>query len=121
MPIIKSAMKRMRQETVRRARNNGSRQSLRTEVKALRAAVEAKDSKLAAEKLRAAQSEISKALKKNLLHKNTAARKLSSLSRLVKSAGMKPVSAAKVAVKKPAAPKAAPKKTTTKPSTKKTT
>lgn len=106
MPIIKSAQKRMRQEAVSRARNNGFRASMRAEIKALRAALDQKDIKLATEKLRTAQSEISKALKKKLIHKNTAARKLANLSRLAKSAGVKVTPADKTAAKKPAATKA---------------
>lgn len=117
MPIIQSAKKRMRQEAVRRVRNAATTRTMRTEIKALRTAVENKNSKATADMLRSAQSQISKALKKNLLHKNTAARKLSNLSRLAKSVGAKPTPA-KVAAKKPAAPKAKttkPKASTTKP------
>ncbi len=122
MPIIKSAQKRMRQEVVSRARNNGFRSSMRAEIKALRTAVEQKDIKTATEKLRTAQSQISKALKKNLIHKNTAARKLAGLSRLAKSAGVKIAPATKTAAKKPAAAKAAtpPKTPAAKKATKKT-
>lgn len=103
MPIIKSAMKRMRQEAVRRDRNRITKQALRREVKALERAVTAKDAKLASEKLGAAQKQLSISVKKNLLHKNTAARKLSRLNSLVKGLGAKPV------VNKPAAKKSAPK------------
>jgi small subunit ribosomal protein S20 len=109
----------MRQEAVSRARNNGFRASMRAEIKALRAAVDQKDIKTATEKLSTAQSEISKALKKKLIHKNTAARKLASLSRLAKNAGVKVTPATKTATKKPATTKAAsPAKT---PATKKAT
>lgn len=79
-------MKRMRQDVVKRTRNNTYRDSLRQEVKSLKALVSSGDKKKAAEKLRGAYSEIDKSYKKKLMHKNTAARKKSALSQLV--AGM---------------------------------
>lgn len=117
MPIIKSAQKRMRQEVVSRARNNSFRQAMRSEIKALRTAIDQKDTKTAGEKLISAQSQISKALKKNLIHKNTAARKLAGLSRLAKSAGVKVASSKSVTTKSAPRAKPAPKtpKTTKKP------
>lgn len=105
MPIIKSAKKRMRQTTVRRARNQSTKRSLRAELKVLAAAIQAKDGKKAADALKKVQSNLDKSVKKNVLKKNTAARKLSRLTDQVKALGAKPAPAAK----KPAA-KAAPKK-----------
>jgi len=118
MPIIKSAIKRMRQTAKRKALNQTTKRNLRTELKAFTAAVEAKDGKKAAELLKNVQSDLDIAVKKNILKKNTAARKLSRLSKQVKELGAKPAAAApkkaapKTATKAPAkaAPKAAAKK-----------
>ena len=136
MPIIKSAIKRAKQTKVRTARNLGTKRTMRTEIKAVETAVTAGKGKEAAEALVRAQSALDTAVKKNLIHKNRAARKKSQLSALVKSvSGSKPTAkkaapakkpattkkpaakkapAKKVAAKKPAAKKTPAKKTTTK-------
>ena len=112
MPIIKSAIKRAKQTKVRTARNLGSKRSMRTEIKAVEAAVASGKGKEAAEALTRAQSAIDTAVKKNLIHKNRAARKKSQLSAAVKTvAGSKPSAKAKSpAAKKPATKKAVAKK-----------
>ena len=114
MPIIKSAKKRMKQTAVRRVRNQATKRSLRGEMKALAAAIEAKDGKKAVEALKKVQSNLDKTVKKNILKKNTAARKLARLSEQVKALGAKPATAtkAKAATKtaKPAEKKAPAKK-----------
>lgn len=121
MPIIKSAKKRMKQTAVRRARNQATKRSLRSEMKSLAAAIEAKDGKKALEALKKVQSNLDKTVKKNVLKKNTAARKLARLSEQVKALGAKPTAAPKAKtapVKKAGAkatPKTAPKKAATKP------
>lgn len=110
MPIIKSAKKRMKQTAVRRARNQNTKRSLRAEMKTLAAAIAAKDGKKAAEALKKVQSNLDKSVKKNVLKKNTAARKLSRLSDQVKALGAKPTASKAT---KPAAstkPKTAPAK-----------
>lgn len=99
MPIIKSAIKRMRQTVVRRARNLKTKRSLRVALKGFAA-----DTNQTA--LSKAQSEIDKAVKKNLIPKNTAARKKAQLAKVAKAAGVKLAAAQP----KPAAKKAAPKK-----------
>ena len=99
MPIIKSAIKRMRQTAKRRARNVSTKRDLKSAVKAFLASPSATG-------LQAAQSEIDTAVKKNLLKKNTASRRKAQLSRVAKEAGVKAAPAKKAA--KPAA-KAAPK------------
>lgn len=109
MPIIKSAVKRMRQTAKRKARNQSVKRELRTEVKDFSAAIAKKDTKKAAEALKKVQSNLDKAVKKNILKKNTAARKLSQLTAQAKAIGVKPASGTKKA-----APKAAAKKTPTK-------
>lgn len=119
MPIIKSAKKRMRQTAVRRGRNQTTKRSLRAELKAFMAAVEAKDTKKATEQLKKVQSNLDKAVKKNVLKKNTAARKLAQLTEKAKGLGAKPATSTKKATPKAAA-KPATKKTSAKPATKAT-
>jgi len=114
MPIIKSATKKMKQDKRRYAQNLRTKRSLRT-------AVQAFEVKPTFDTLREAQSKLDTAVKKHVLTKQAAARRMSHLSAAAKTAGVK---IAKVA-KKPAA-KVAPKvvaktvaKTTaTKPATK---
>ena len=108
MPIIKSAIKRMRQTAKRRARNVTTKRNVRRVIKAL--GVEQ-----TATNLSKAQSELDKAVKKHVLHKNVAARKMAQLAKATKTAGAaKP----KAAVTKKAAPAKKPaataKKTTAK-------
>lgn len=108
MPIIKSAIKRMKQTAKRRERNVSVKRDIKSAVKAFVA-------KPSAETLAGAHSEIDTAVKKNLIHKATAARRKSNLSKQAKAAGVKLTAkkAAKPAAAKPAA------KTAAKPATKK--
>lgn len=101
MPIIKSAIKRMKQTAKRRERNVATKRNIKSAVKAFMA-------KPTAEGLSKAQSELDTAVKKNLLNKNTVARRKSQLSKVAKDAGVK--LAAKPAAKKPAAKKPVAKK-----------
>ncbi len=113
MPIIKSAIKRAKQTKVRTARNLGTKRGMRDSVKAVESAVAAGNGKKAAEALVEAQSAIDTAVKKNIIHKNKAARKKSQLSAMVKTvSGSKPTAKAKAKApaKKPAAKKAPAKK-----------
>lgn len=114
MPIIKSAVKRMHQTAKRRARNQNTKRNLRTEVKVFSAAIAKKDTKAASEALKKVQSELDKAVKKNVMKKNTAARKMSQLTAQAKAIGAKPATGAKKA-----APKKAAAKPAVKPATKK--
>ena len=82
MPIIKSAVKRMRQTTKRRERNVGIKKDIKGAVKAFVAEPSAKN-------LSKAQSELDKAVKKGLIKKNTAARRKASLAAAAKKAGVK--------------------------------
>lgn len=100
MPIIKSAIKRAKQTLKRRERNIGIKRDIKSAVKAFMA-------EPSAATLAAAHSELDTAVKKNLLKKNTAARRKSTLSAIAKKAGVK-----LEATKKPAAK--APAKTTAK-------
>lgn len=122
MPIIKSAVKRMHQTVKRKARNQVTKRNLRDETKAFAAAIAAKDAKKAGEELKKVQSALDIAVKKNILKKNTAARKMSRLSAQAKAAGVKPLASAKKAAPKTAKPaakapaKKAPAKTVAKKS-----
>lgn len=97
MPIIKSAIKRMRQTIARRDRNVGIKKDIKTATKALAA-------KPTAAALSKAQSELDKAVKKGLIKKNTAARRKANLAKAAKAAGVKPTATAKKTTK-PAAKK----------------
>jgi small subunit ribosomal protein S20 len=112
MPIIKSAIKRMKQTAKRRERNVGIKRDIKGAVKAFVA-------KPSSQGLSAAQSEIDTAVKKKLLNKATAARRKAALAKTAKAAGVK-LTANKKAAAKPIVTKAAAiKSTTKKPTTKK--
>ncbi|MFO7752994.1 MAG: 30S ribosomal protein S20 [Desulfobacteraceae bacterium] len=78
----KSALKRARQNEVRRMRNKSLKSMIKTLDKKVRSAKDAGEDKVD-DLYRDAQSAIHKAAKKNVIHKNAAARKISSLSRYV--------------------------------------
>lgn len=81
MANTKSAMKRMRQNERRRARNRTVRSRVRTAIKAAGAALEAK-APTGEAVVREAIRALDKAVTKGILHRNTAARKKSALMRL---------------------------------------
>jgi small subunit ribosomal protein S20 len=81
----KSALKRQRQNEQKRARNVHIRSTLKTVVKRVRLAVEAKDVEKARTALAEAIPAINKAKSKGVIHGNTASRKVSRLTRLVNS------------------------------------
>jgi small subunit ribosomal protein S20 len=81
-----SALKRIRRNA-RRADINGARRNrIRTFVKKVEAALEGGDANAAQEALKNAQPEIQRGVAKGILHKNTAARKISRLSARIKAA-----------------------------------
>ena len=114
MPIIKSAKKAARQAEKRTEHN--------VEIKkAIKAALKAFKANPTPETLAKAQSEYDKAVKKDLLKKNTAARRKAKLHKIAKNAGIKldkkatkaaapKKTAAKAPAKKPAATKTTVKK-----------
>jgi small subunit ribosomal protein S20 len=80
-----SSKKRIRRNA-RRAEINGTRRNrIRTFVKKVELAIEAGQSKEAQEALRTAQPEIQRGVAKGIMHKKTAARKISRLSARIKS------------------------------------
>ncbi len=82
----KSALKRARQNELGRLRNKAVKTRLKGIVKNVRLSVEEPSNGDVTAKLTAAQSLIDKASKKGVIHKKTAARKISRLSKLVNSA-----------------------------------
>lgn len=97
MPIIKSAIKKVRKDKLRTARNNKRESVLKSLVKKARTSKAAKD-------LQAAFSALDKAAKVHLIHPNKAARLKSRLSK-----GASSVAPAKKLVKKTSVKKS-PKK-----------
>jgi small subunit ribosomal protein S20 len=79
------AKKRIRRND-RRAEINGARVGrIRTFVKKVESALDGGDKTAAAEALKAAQPELARGVARGVLHKNTAARKLSRLTKRVAS------------------------------------
>lgn len=86
MANIKSAKKRIVTSQKRAAKNKAVKSGVKTAVKKVLVAVEAKDAATAAAAFENAKSIIDKAASKGVLHKNTAARKVSRLAAAVKKA-----------------------------------
>jgi len=82
----KSAIKRARQNELSRLRNKAVKTRVKSIVKDVRSSVEESSNGDITAKLNVAQSLIDKASKKGVIHKKTAARKISRLSKLVNSA-----------------------------------
>jgi ribosomal protein S20 len=98
MPIIKSAIKRMKQTIKRNERNVGIKREIKDATKAFLA-------KPTSEGLSKAHSELDTAVKKGLLKKNTVARRKAGLAKIAKDAGVKLAPAKKTTATKPAAEK----------------
>ena len=79
-----SARKRIRQNTVRTARNTARKSRMRTFVKKVEAAISGGNREAANAALREAQPEMQRAAGKGVIHRNTVARKLSRLSSAIK-------------------------------------
>ena len=80
-----SAQKRHRQSVKRHTRNQAIRSRVRTSVKRVRESIEAKNLEEANSRLRSATRAIDKAVTKGVLHRNTASRKISRLTRAVRN------------------------------------
>ncbi len=81
------AKKRARQNAARFAVNKMRRSRIRTYLRAVEEAIASGDQKAAAEALKTAQPELMRGVTKGVMHKNTAARKMSRLSSRVKAIG----------------------------------
>ncbi len=82
----KSAIKRARQNEIRRLRNRTVKTRIKNIVKDVNTAASAEDQQAAIAKLPMAQSMIAKAAKQGVLHRKTAARKISRLNKRVRRA-----------------------------------
>jgi small subunit ribosomal protein S20 len=81
----KSALKRNRQSQVRRARNRANKSEVKTAIRRVTDAIEQKSLDGAQEALKAAIPVIDRAAVKGAMHKNTASRKVSRLTKHVNS------------------------------------
>ena len=79
----KSALKRAKQSETKRLRNKAVKTRVKHLVKSVYQAVDGGSSEVAAAQLNTARSAIDKAAKKGVIHKRTAARKVSRLSKRV--------------------------------------
>lgn len=86
MPNIKSAKKRVLQTTKRQLCNQARRSSIKTAVKKVLSALENNDLETAKKLFIEAESKLASARGKGLMHRNTAARKISRLSKKVVAA-----------------------------------
>ncbi|MBE7058932.1 MAG: 30S ribosomal protein S20 [Ruminococcaceae bacterium] len=85
MPNIKSAKKRVIISEKKAARNTSAKSSLRTSVKKAKVAIANNDANTAVA-VKAACVDLDKAVSKGLLHKNTAARKKSRITKAMNAA-----------------------------------
>ncbi len=83
----KSALKRNRQNVVRNARNTHIRTTMRNLVKQVREAVAAGDKDTAQQTLTKAVPYIDRTATKGVIHKSSASRKISRLTKLVNTLG----------------------------------
>lgn len=81
----KSALKRARQNQLRRIRNKSVKTRIKNVIKDLKLTIEGESKEAVPEKLNTTKSAIDKAAKKGVIHKRTAARKISRLSKLANS------------------------------------
>jgi small subunit ribosomal protein S20 len=85
MPNTASAKKRMRQDAVRRARNRSAKSSLRTQLRKVREAIDAKKLEQSEVEFRTLTTKLDKAAARKVIHANKAARTKSRLARAIKS------------------------------------
>lgn len=87
MANTQSAKKRARQAVVRTERNRARTSRIRTYVKKVETAITSGDKPAAEAALKAAQPEVARGVTKGVLHRNTAARKISRLTHRVRAMG----------------------------------
>ncbi len=83
MPNIQSAKKRLRQNEKRREINRTRNSRIRTYVRKVEEAIASGDHGAAEAALREAQPEVMRGANRGLMHRNTAARKISRLARRI--------------------------------------
>ncbi|MBI2472707.1 MAG: 30S ribosomal protein S20 [Planctomycetes bacterium] len=81
MPTMQSAKKRLRQNIKQNLRNRTYRSALKTQLKKFLSVVKEGNAQAAQEELRLTVKKIDKGVAKNILHKNTASRKKSRLTK----------------------------------------
>ena len=81
------AKKRIRRNATRRTINHSRVSRIRTFIKAVESAIESGKKKEAVEALKAVQPEIARGVARGVIHKNTASRKFSRLSKRVAALG----------------------------------
>jgi small subunit ribosomal protein S20 len=113
MPIIKSAKKRVKTATKATIRNAKTRRSLKGAVKSFYKNLD-DNKKKASTALASAQSELARAGKKRVIHKNKVARKQKQLAQAAKLANVKATALKKTVVEKAPVKKTPTKKPVTK-------
>ena len=81
MPTMKSAKKRLRQNIKQNLRNRSYRAALKTQMKKFLSVIREGNAPAAQEELRLTVKKIDTGVAKNILHKNTASRKKSRLTK----------------------------------------
>jgi small subunit ribosomal protein S20 len=89
MPIKNSAKKYMRASESRTITNKIVKGAVKSVIKKTREAAKTGDAKMSKELMQKAQKALDKAVQKNIIKKNTAARKKSRLNALIKKAASK--------------------------------
>lgn len=89
MAMHKSAKKRIRSNGRKAVANKSRLSATRTAVRKVEEAIKSGDAKAAAEALKVAQPQLQRTAGKGILHKKTASRKISRLSKSVKALGSK--------------------------------
>jgi small subunit ribosomal protein S20 len=89
LAVHNSAEKRMRQNEVRRMRNRQVKTGIKTMIKRVREAVQAKDKAKAQSALTQVTPLVDKAVSKGVIHWRNGARKISRLNKLVNTMGGK--------------------------------
>ena len=89
MAVHKSAEKRMRQNETRRMRNRHVKTGIKTMIKRVREAVQAKDRAKAQAALAQVTPLVDKAVNNGVIHWRNGARKISRLNKLVNTMGAK--------------------------------
>ena len=80
----KDAIKRIKQNATRRERNRHYRSQMRNQIKKVRTAIDAGDHSAAQDEFRKAMSITHRLVSKGIIHRNSAARRLSRLNAAVK-------------------------------------
>src|SRR3989339_213412 len=100
MPIIKSAIKRVKQSAVKQKRNYIMRRKLKTAIKGVIDVIKAKNTEEGKKLLNTAYKIIDTAAKKHIIHHKNADRKKSRLAKLVGNIGKTPAKEVTKPIKK---------------------